>query len=508
MISTIRYGLLSALLIVTLSPAAEARNMDEYRVFSQPELDQLLAPVALYPDTVLSHLLIAATYPLEVVQAARWSRKHPDLRGEIAVEAVIDYPWDPSVMALVAFPELLDRMDADLDWTQRLGDAFLIQEEAVLESIQHLRAQAHRAGHLASNEQVRVVREREVIYIEPARRQLIYLPYYQPAVVYGHWRWADYPPVAWYHPRRPRYSVALYWSPGYRVAPTFFFSAFHWAQRQVVVVQHHHHYYRPSHYPRPRTVVHQHVFSGRALARHDTAQRWTHAPAHRRGVAYRAAVAERHRQAIDRSDRSPTFSGGQSQAAVVRAPETRSRQRQWAAQRRSEVTRQVRPAAQARPGRPATLQRNLEARPNARLQTREPSMAAPNRALSVERRRIERSSGAASSVRSTAPAASRSAPAPHAAMPRASSSRPSAPARASQRLPSSTIRATGHAREAARPAASSERSVVRRAAPPPSRSAAGARASSERSAIRSSARVQHSQATSRSGERSATRRRD
>ncbi|HLR86960.1 MAG TPA: DUF3300 domain-containing protein, partial [Wenzhouxiangella sp.] len=106
-------------------------------LFSQGEIDAMLAPVALYPDSVLSHLLIAATYPLEVIQAARWSREHPDLRGEDAVAAVDGFDWDPSVKALTAFPELLARMDEDLDWTQNLGDAFLLQEEEVLASIQY-----------------------------------------------------------------------------------------------------------------------------------------------------------------------------------------------------------------------------------------------------------------------------------------------------------------------------------------------------------------------------------
>lgn len=325
------------LLALTLTACANARVQDEFYGFSQAELDQMLAPVALYPDTVLSHLLIAATYPLEVVQAARWSRQNDGFRGEVAVEAVVDYPWDPSVMALVAFPELLDRMDNDLDWTQRLGDAFLYQEEEVLDSIQRLRAQAHHAGHLGSNEHVRVVRERQVIYIEPARREVIYLPYYQPRVVYGRWHWADYPPVVWHYPRRHRSSVVLSWSLGYRVAPTFFFSSFHWPRRHVVVVHHHHHYDRPGHYPRPWQTVDRHFYSGREIARYEGAQRWRHQSEHRRGVAYRSSLPERHRQTAATLRTRGVSGNVQTRAHSVTPTETRSQQRQWAASRRSEL---------------------------------------------------------------------------------------------------------------------------------------------------------------------------
>src|SRR5512135_1493868 len=107
--------------------------------FSQPELDQMLAPIALYPDPLLSQILMASTYPLEVVEAARWSRANPTLRGEDAVTAVAGYSWDPSVQSMVAFPQILATMDERLDWTQRLGNAFLAQEAQVMDTIQALR---------------------------------------------------------------------------------------------------------------------------------------------------------------------------------------------------------------------------------------------------------------------------------------------------------------------------------------------------------------------------------
>ncbi|NDY96845.1 DUF3300 domain-containing protein [Wenzhouxiangella limi] len=541
----IQTAVMATLLTLLLAPAVSARSVGDFHGFGQGELDQMLAPVALYPDTVLSHVLIAATYPLEVVQAARWSRNNPDLRGEAAVNAVIGHAWDPSVMALVAFPELLARMDADLDWTQRLGDAFLVQEEDVLDSIQRLRGQAHRAGNLGSNEHVQVVREREVIYIEPARRQVIYLPHYNPSVVYGRWHWADYPPIAWSHPRRYRSSVSFYWSPAYSVAPTFFFSSFHWSRRQVVVVNHHHHYYRPGHYSRPRTVVNQHFYSGRDVARHDSARRWTHKPTHRRGVAYRADVPARHRQASIQSSRQRAAVAANNRKATARVAETRSQQRQWAAERRSGLDRQAPAAGQPRAGRatsrPPSAENRLSTRrssnaqtrsparalsgssPNSSSQrdrvkssanrttrtTREPSSAVPKRGLPVDQRRSQRPSNAASSARRTPPSAVRSTARPRAAAPSPSRRQLSASSRTPERARNSTVRTTRPARNSAPRAAARDRASSRQMAPtPPQRTGDRARASVDRSASRSTSRASRSQQPSRLSERAAARRRD
>ncbi len=462
--------LLSILFAGILSPLV-AETRDEVRGFSEAELDQMLAPIALYPDTVLSHVLIASTYPIEIVRAARWTREHPDLRGEAAVNAVVGKDWDPSVMALVAFPELLSRMNSDLDWTQRLGDAFLIQEEQVLDSIQRLRGQAYRSGHLRTTEQVRVVREREVIYIEPPRRQVVYVPVYDPRVVYGSWAWSSYPPVYWYPAHRPRTRVALYWGPSYSVPPAFFFSSFHWSRRQVVVVHHHHHYYRPKH-PRVRTShsrQQHHYYRGRDLARHGSAQRWQHDPGHRRGVAYHPAVEERHRRMQSRAPGSDSASS----SPPARVADTRSNQREWAEQRRSETRLAERRTESAQRARSASSDTNRAAgrasSPERRAQST-PSSPASSEARSstrrsagqVERRLQERPgasrqastdsrSGADQSAQQrrapasdrrpaqTRPNASRegrvqqrSAPRQHSATPRASQSRP-APRSAPQR---------------------------------------------------------------------------
>jgi len=239
--------------------------------FSEAQLDSLLAPIALYPDTVLSHVLIASTYPLEVVEADRWSRNNRHLTGDNAVNSVDNQDWDPSVKALVAFPDILKRMSDDLDWTQQLGDAFLASEERVMDSIQKLRNRAYASGNLDKVEHVRVVREDKVIVIEPSVERVVYVPAYDTRVVYGNWWWADYPPVYWNYPSSYVFVSGFYWGPRVYIGPRFYFSGCHWNQRRVVVVDHHHNH---------------RFYDSRSVVRYSNAKHWHHNPVHRRGVAY------------------------------------------------------------------------------------------------------------------------------------------------------------------------------------------------------------------------------
>lgn len=313
---------LAAILALGLGSAGRA-SAEPPAGFSQAELDQMLAPVALYPDSVLSHVLIAATYPLEVVQAARWSRANPGLAGEYAVAAVEHQPWDPSVMALVAFPELLARMDADLAWTQRLGDAFLIQEYQVLDTVQYLRDEAYASGHLRSNEYVRVVRETEYIYIEPSVTRVVYVPWYDPYIVYGGWRWSAYPPIYWQRPHGYLSGFSFHWSNGHRLQHGFFFSAVHWPSHRLVVHGHHDYYRRHGKhgYSGPRFT------SGRQLARYEGARHWKHDPDHRRGVAYRRGIDERHTMRPSKDSRTATRSHEYDQGQHDRRDLLRQRSR-------------------------------------------------------------------------------------------------------------------------------------------------------------------------------------
>ncbi|HWV16822.1 MAG TPA: DUF3300 domain-containing protein [Cellvibrio sp.] len=243
--------------------------------FSQAELDQLLAPIALYPDTVLSQVLIASTYPIEVVQADRWVEKNPNSKGADAVARVENQDWDPSVKALVAFPDILRRMSDDVDWTQKLGDAFLSDEGRVMDSVQNLRKKAYNSGNLNKVQHLKVEREADQIIIEPAQERVVYVPVYDTRVVYGGWWWPDYPPVYWHQPASYVYISGFYWGPSIYIGPTFFYSSCRWRERQVVVIDRHYHY-----------TSHPVFYTGRSISRYQGARVWRHEPEHRRGVAY------------------------------------------------------------------------------------------------------------------------------------------------------------------------------------------------------------------------------
>jgi hypothetical protein len=172
----------------------------EGKQFKQEELDQMLAAIALYPDALLSQLLMASTYPLEVVQADRWVKQNKDLKGDALTAALEKQAWDPSVKSLVNFPQTLSMMSEKLEWMQSLGDAFLAQQKDVMDAVQRLRKKAHEAGNLkTTKEQVVIVeKETQTIVIEPADPKVIYVPAYNPTVVYGVWVYPAYPPYPVY----------------------------------------------------------------------------------------------------------------------------------------------------------------------------------------------------------------------------------------------------------------------------------------------------------------------
>lgn len=265
--------LLFVSLLALLVSASTASAQDNEQAFSQAELDQMLAPIALYPDSLLSQILTAATYPLDVVKAARWSRDHPDLEGERAVNAVADEDWAPSVKALAAFPRVLENMDADLDWTTRLGDAFLYQEAQVMDTIQGLRQRAYAAGNLNSTGNLEVIREREVIVIEPAHPRIVYVPYYNPRVVYGAWWWPAHPPVYWAPSSGIIIHTGFFFGSGVHVSLGFFFSTFDWHRHHIVVVHRHQVLHGvPKHKLRAHVKHHGH--------------KWRPKAKHRRGIAF------------------------------------------------------------------------------------------------------------------------------------------------------------------------------------------------------------------------------
>jgi len=189
------------------APAAPAAA-DASDNLTQEQIDQLVAPIALYPDDLLTQLLMASTYPLEIVQADRWVKANKDLKGDALDTALEKQSWDPSVKALVAFPDTLAMMSEKLDITSKLGDAFIAQQKEVMDAIQRLRNKAKDAGNLQSNQQQTVIVNEapagaavpQTIVIQPAQPEVVYVPQYNPSVVYGAWPYPAYPPAPYYPP--------------------------------------------------------------------------------------------------------------------------------------------------------------------------------------------------------------------------------------------------------------------------------------------------------------------
>src|SRR5437899_85791 len=189
------------ILLLAMPPGVFAQdNPQGAATFKQEELDQILAPIALYPDVLVSQVLIASTYPLEVLQADRFAQQNKNLKGDALTKALEAQDWDPSVKSLVNFPQVLTMMSEKLDWTQKLGDAFLADQKKVLDTIQKLRAKAQESGNLKTTQEQTVIVEEKIIKIEPANPQVIYVPSYNPTVVYGAWPYPAYPPYYYYPP--------------------------------------------------------------------------------------------------------------------------------------------------------------------------------------------------------------------------------------------------------------------------------------------------------------------
>ena len=197
-------------------PAAPAATADK-KAFTQQDLDELLAPIALYPDALLAQVLMASTYPLQVVEAARWVKANPNVKEKALEDAMQKQEWDPSVKALTAVPQVLTMMNEKIDWTQKLGDAFLAQQADVMKTAQELRKKADAAGNLKSSENMTVTKTVEenvqVIKIEQPNPQVVYVPTYNPATIYGTW-WYSYPPPYYYYPPGYAYGAGLAFATG------------------------------------------------------------------------------------------------------------------------------------------------------------------------------------------------------------------------------------------------------------------------------------------------------
>ena len=199
--------------LIVVSPLRAQQQSPTAKPLTAAQIEQLVAPIALYPDDLLSQVLMASTYPLEVVEAARWSSQNPKVTGKELENAMQKEEWDPSVKALTAVPQTLQMMNDRLSWTQDLGDAFLAQQTDVLDAVQRLRARADSAGNLKSTPQQTVRRVNRpanvsagsgapayAYEIAPTNPDEYYVPIYDPGVIYGAWPYADYAPFYWYPP--------------------------------------------------------------------------------------------------------------------------------------------------------------------------------------------------------------------------------------------------------------------------------------------------------------------
>ena len=200
--------LFAALALSADQPAQPAQPPKQATPFKPEELEQIVAPIALYPDSLLAQVFMASTYPLEIVQAARWQKEHPDVKGDAVSKAVEKETWDASVKSLIAFPDVLTMMNEKLDWTQKLGDAFLADQKGVMDAVQRLRVKAKEAGNLKSGKEQTVKTEAapagapapQIIIIESKDPEVVYVPTYNPTVVYGAWPYPAYPPYYYYPP--------------------------------------------------------------------------------------------------------------------------------------------------------------------------------------------------------------------------------------------------------------------------------------------------------------------
>lgn len=300
-------------LALAAPPFVAAQTPPAPAPFKAEELDQLAAPIALYPDPLVAQVLMAATYPLEVVQAARFVKENPSLTGDPLAEALKGQSWDDSVKSLTTFPQVLDMMDAKLDWTQKLGDAFLAQQKELMGAVQRLRARAQAAGNLKSTAEQTVTVEPAaaatpapppvpgqsppapqevivqqapptVITIAPANPQVVYVPTYNPTVVYGAWPSPTYPPYSYYPPGYVPGAALFTFAAGVAVGGALWGNC-NWGGGDVNVN-------RSQYNNFTRNVNSTNVANRRAELQGGDRQSWQHNPENRRGAQYRDSATQ------------------------------------------------------------------------------------------------------------------------------------------------------------------------------------------------------------------------
>lgn len=371
-----------------LMMAASMLHAQEEAALKQEELDQLLAPIALYPDSLVSQILMAATYPIEVVQAERWARANDNLKGDELTVALEQETWDASVKSLVNFPQVLSMMSEQLDWTTKLGDAFLSHQKEVMDAIQRLRGKAKAEGNLETTEQQTVVVKEEadtqVIVIESASPEIVYVPTYNPTVVYGAWPYPAYPPYYYYPPGYVAGTAAISFGVGVACGAAWGYAWGHcnWGHGDVDI--------DIDRNTRINNRIDRSRYKSEIGSRNRNVQNgrgsWQHDPTHRKGAAYRDQKA------------AQKF-GGTSSADAARARESfRGRadagREQLARGGPDSATRRQSPGAAARDrGTPGATARDRGAGGTAGRDQRAPSTA--------DRQRSSGRSGSSTQTRSS-----------------------------------------------------------------------------------------------------------
>jgi len=284
----------AALLLVPMGQLLFAQQPPELpppgQALAPDQLDDLVAPVALYPDPLVSQILVASTYPLELVQALQWLQRNPGIAGAALTQAAEQQNWDPSIQALLIFPDLVKRLNQDITWTTNLGNAFLNQQADVMDAVQRMRSKAQQAGKLSSTPQQTVTTTSDngqpEIVIQPANPQMIYLPNYDPAYFWGPPLY--YPYANWFY---PPYGGGAYWGFGMGIPMGMYFGGgwggwggwgwgFGWGGHNLMI---------------NNNFIHRYNFNSRGIGSLTGTSAWSHDASHRQGVPYsNSAVSNRY----------------------------------------------------------------------------------------------------------------------------------------------------------------------------------------------------------------------
>jgi hypothetical protein len=364
--------------LLAVPPGTWAQDAANAPVVKQEELDQLLAPIALYPDSLIAQILMASTYPLDVVNAARFAKQNANLKGDALTKALEAQSWDPSVKSLVNFPQVLTMMNEKLDWTQKLGDAFLAGEKPVMDTIQSLRAKAQAAGNLKTTQEQKVIVQDKIIVIEPASPQVVYVPAYNPTVVYGTWPYPAYPPYYYYPPGYVAARSAFWFGSAVALGAAWGYAwgSPNWNNGHV--------HYNYNQNVNINTNINRNVYANQLPA--NAQGNWQHNAANRKGVPYgNQAVAQKYNQASPsqqvqarqayRGYTGSALTPGEQQQAQQRAQQAQQTRQQPAGQQaqqqpagqRAQQTQQARGGEQARTSATTTGSRGGASQSSANL---------------------------------------------------------------------------------------------------------------------------------------------